>query len=189
MRGRTITLSATLALLSVYLACPILAAEGPCPKPVHLNCSDLDRLYVQKKCEPPMVQVVQATPPIGPPGPQGPPGAKGDKGDPGVTSLELVPMPAEAPRPTGKMFAALGPIYNAGWGGQGVIGYHWANGWMLMGGPNWIDHAGKSGTVSGSMVEDFAKHHGGGDVDTFNAAYTAPAPSPWGGMVLLGHAW
>jgi len=85
--------------------------------------------------------------------------------------------------PRGNWFAGAGPLYIDAWGATAAVGYKWANGWMLMGGPTWLDRQSYSGSVTNCT-------NGGGGPGNHGCPcvtlpYSVDARSAWGGTALL----
>jgi len=164
------------------LCVPVLA--GDCPPGCTETKATVTKKPVAKKkspARPPSVEgavvpsVRAASPTPGPAGPKGEPGPQGPKGDKGETGAPGQTFHVETtPKQHGSWYAGGGYLYQDGNGLQGVVGYEWSNGLMLLAGPNWVDHSARNGTVTAH------DSHG-----AFQVPYTASAPSSWGASILL----
>jgi len=155
-------------LLIASLICgPLLAGDCP-PGCTETKATAAKKPVAKKKPTP----VVAAKPVPGPAGPKGEPGAPGPKGEKGESGSNYVVE--TTPKQHGSWYAGGGYLYQSGNGLQGVVGYEWSNGLMLLAGPNWVDHSAQNGTVTAH------DSHG-----PFQVPYTASEPSSWGATILL----
>src|SRR6185436_2710039 len=141
---RATSVRAAWLLTASMLCVPVLA--GDCPPGCAETKATVTKKPVAKKKPAPVVAAKPVPGPAGPKGEPGPPGPKGDKGEPGATvqTFHVETTPARH----GDWYAGGGAIYQDGWGLQGVVGYEWSNGLMLLAGPNWVDHSARNGTVT-----------------------------------------
>ena len=174
---------------------PLFAGDCPTPKP--LNCKRLHTLAQQRHCLEAKTEAAPVAAPC-----KAEPCIHTDCLPVNCLPVDCTPtekvvtafLPAPAPAPHGEWLAGGGPLYQAGWGLQAVVGYKFASGWQLMGGPNWVRHDATHGVIPCAPSNGHDSHNKGGDHDSHGGAcapigYSVPAASPWGGTVLLTHGF
>lgn len=162
-----------LALLSIFLALPVLAADQTCPQgcittPKPLTCDQLRSRLVSRKCAQPDCKPAPCDQACGDckPGPQGP---KGDKGEPGATAIVSVPANIPQETATGKWLLGGGPVWQNKWGATVLAGYRRGE-WTFLAGPVYLPH----GAVDGAAVDG-----------CLAVPFHVDAKQPWGGQAVV----
>jgi hypothetical protein len=169
---------AVIIILALMYCGKARAADCPTPKP--LTCDQLLAKAEQRHCLLTIPKETATAPCVPAPVTVNCPACK-----PVVqTEYVSVPVTSIAPAPKGRALFGGGPIYNAGWGLAAVAGYQWANGWQLIGGPNYIAHDDYAGSVTNCTPDDdgrYAPSHCG----CVTLPYAVSGRSPWGGQLLI----
>ena len=103
-------------------------------------------------------------------------------------TVEKYTVIEKEPVSRGNWFAGAGPLYIDAWGATAAVGYKWSNGWMLMGGPTWLDRESYSGSATN------CRNAGGGGPGSHGCPcvtlpYSVQPGSAWGAQALILYNW
>lgn len=174
-------MKAAIIVLAALTAMSALAAD--CPTPKLLTCEQLLTKAKQRNCLPKEKETVvpcAIVPCISSPCISVP--CQTVPCTPQIVE-KIVPISVKPPVPRGNWFAGAGPLYSRGWGVEAVAGYKWANGWMVMGGPTWINHDPYGGTVTNCGKSKCQNRN------CTTLPYSVAPGSSWGGTALVLYNW